>query len=65
MDGEVKNEKSYLRKCMVAPRDGEVLFEFQPDGSVTASLDRYAVIPNEEYVRLKQIEDKDFKLCSL
>jgi len=49
---------SYATECLILPRAGESgLFELQTDGRVIARLCRYAIIPLEEYRRLKEFEN--------
>lgn len=46
--------KSYVRNCMMIqrrPDDGPLFIE--GDGCVTARLDGYAILPVEEYARLR------------
>lgn len=48
---------SYVKECLILPRVDEAgLFEAHSDGHVVARLLRYAVIPLEEYRRLKDLE---------
>ena len=55
----LRQPKSYdggwLRNCQIMPRDGEdVLFSTNGDG-IRPYLDGYAIIPVEEYNRLKAL----------
>lgn len=47
--------KGYLRNCLISARiDGPNIFEIDLEGNVYACLDGYAILPMEEYVRLKE-----------
>ena len=57
MEFQKMKDGSYVHNCYIAPRSGEkafVLFGYEPvGGGITAFLNGYAVIPLEEYKKLK------------
>lgn len=62
----------YITGCLgIARNPDDVLFEILPDGnSVIPRLDRYAIIPLEEYHRLREkagepIRDGEFVNCEV
>jgi len=42
----------YIRNCYLGARDGEAIFHGREDGITVPTLNGYAIIPMEEYVRL-------------
>lgn len=57
---DVKNpEDGYVINCYIEPKEGEgPLFDDMPGkDQITARLDGYAIIPMEDYERLKKVEE--------
>jgi len=51
---------SYVKNCHLSVRPGDpTMFDQQRDGTVTARLDGYAVIPMEEFNRLQDSEPSE------
>lgn len=53
-----ESKKGFLKNCLIKTRNDEnpYLFYGHKDGSITAHLDSYAIIPLEEYHRLKSLD---------
>ena len=46
--------KSNLFKCQIIPRNtGDILFYFDSEGRILCNLNKYTILPNEEYEKLK------------
>jgi hypothetical protein len=52
----MEGKKSYVKNCFLWVRDGDFIFETTQDGEILPRLDRYAIIPIEEYEKLIQSE---------
>jgi hypothetical protein len=48
------NTDSYVKDCLLSPRQGETLFHVKKNGEVVVRLEGYAIIPKEDYERLFQ-----------
>jgi len=48
----LKNDKGFVTNCYLQSREGETIFHILEDGTPIAHLDRYAIIPIEEYDKL-------------
>jgi len=53
------NNESFVTNCLIRPRRSSLmpLFEYSPD-KIIVRLDSYAIIPIEEYNKLKEKNDK-------
>jgi len=46
--------KNQLHECKLIPRNtGDILFYITEDQKIMCDLDRYTILPNEEYEKLK------------
>ena len=46
--------KSDLSECQIIPRSmGDILFYFDSEGQILCNLNKYTILPNEEYEKLK------------
>lgn len=56
-------EQTYVRNCLIHPRrDGagaEAMFTLSAEHGVQCQLDGYAIVPRDEYERLKQLAGED------
>ena len=51
--------ETYVRKCLLAPREGDNLFFLTQSDHWLATIEGYAIIPMEMYERLtKQMKDQ-------
>lgn len=44
--------ETYVRKCLLAPREGDILFFLTQSEHLLATIEGYAIIPMEMYERL-------------
>jgi len=57
----MQSEKAYVRNCLIVGRDRETIFELDGD-YIHPQLDGYAIIPMEDYRRLKtQAKDAEWE----
>lgn len=51
--------KSRIENCIIQGKNNETIFAFKEDGSAIVNLDGYAIIPRDEYLRLKEYGEKE------
>lgn len=45
--------KSFIKNCIISAKENDTLFASNKDGQIIARLDGYAIIPVEEYKKMK------------